>query len=744
MGKQGTEEKNSRAKINDGNLTDVLNKLSEKIIQDVKEETGKYVYDKSVDVELDNIIDLVTELEKEIAEYEYKVEITENLDIDDVTSKSKFKINITNSDGCFVEIDLFKYRDIMLTYGESEEAFIEEQLKKISGIGVKNLEDISKLICDYISYVCYFKELQTKIYSEIGWCKYNNQWIFKYDEILYNSNIDKMIRSRSINSISDDICVKKINEENEENEENENGILELNNVFLWIKEFVKVWDYDASVLDNSKKKKPYNSLILAAACTGLIRQLLPYTKESNINMNIVGKRASGKSTICHFALSLFGNPEALEGSFIDSDESAEIIRAKRPIIPYILDERMLKIENESDRNKRMKILIGIFREYEGKVKERMAGKDSDISGVRTYAPVISSSVESMMDILLQSERDLGQYRRFIELNIEPEDLFMDGETAQIVEDTAYSRYGYGVQLIIQFILDNEFCDVKLKELYDGVVEKINIVLEEREKIERNAGHSSVIGLKSSTLRFALIITTAIIIEEAIKTFIKNNIMLIYDKENAKKILNGDYLNNHKEILDILVDNLVDKMKRINVKLDVYDNIKKFIANHPNLFAKTKTEYGQKSEDFFGYKEEIEDGSGINVYVRKGRGLEWLMASEDTRSDEEIMNYVKRVQSTKKETEISEIITNELGSAANRSLLSALKSKDKDRVKVEHIANYTNLHSATIITLLDNQIDGEELKDTEQIDKKAGKKASTSKAKTPTSKAKTSTEEEPKA
>lgn len=87
-----------------------------------------------------------------------------------------------------------------------------------------------------------------------------------------------------------------------------------------------------------------NALIISAGASGVFRQMLPFTKETNINMNIVGERASGKSTISHFVISLFGNPEALEGSFTDTENAMEMIRAERTVIPYVLDERMLRLE----------------------------------------------------------------------------------------------------------------------------------------------------------------------------------------------------------------------------------------------------------------------------------------------------------------------------------------------------------------------------------------------------------------
>lgn len=670
-------------------LLDILDKLSKKVEEDVAgEKAEKFVFDEDIDIELDeDLRNEIADIENRIKEAGYIVEVTEDIDIEDVSSKSKFKIIISNLDKCFVEIDLFKYRDIMMTYGESEESFIQNQLNKISGIDARNLDEISKDICKYLSYVCHFSELQIKLYSNIGWCTYKNENIFKYDIIYGQSGSDgNGLLSRCDNPIGDELHVKRNSE-----------IDNIRETYEWIKSFIQVLEYDASISYNERERKPYNSLIIAAACTGLIRPLLPFTKENNINMNIVGQRASGKSTICHFALSLFGNPEQLEGSFIDSDEAAEIIRAKRPVIPYILDERMLKIENESDKVKYQKTLMSVFREYEGKIKERMAGTARELSGQRTFAPVISSSVEPMMDLLLQGEKDLGQYRRFIEINIEPEDLFADSEMAQSIEQLAYDKYGYGVELIVKYILDSGMLDTKdeksdknnISKLYDSILKVVNDELEQREQAEKANGNYSVLGLKSSAMRFSLIILTLRIIEEAILDFLKTNMLLINEEQTINSILNGDYLKNEKEVLDILVDNLVDKMKRVNIKLNVYDNIIKFIREYSDLFAGQQADYNKDTEGKYigyidkkaaAYKASNEDE--LTLVFDYNKGFEWIVAGNGYQGlpteKDEIIEYVKNARANE------EYVQSRISGLRNESLESKMTQEDKGRVRTHKI------------------------------------------------------------
>ena len=147
-----------------------------------------------------------------------------------------------------------------------------------------------------------------------------------------------------------------------------------------------------------------------------------------------------------------------------------------------------------------------------------------MSGQRTYAPVISTSVEPMMNLLLQTGRDLGQYRRFIELKIHPRVTFMDSEMAQIAEEIAYSKYGFGVELIVQYILDNYFSEMAGKNAllkdYNTILDYVNKILKEREKKEVSQGNTSAKGIDSSAKRFALILTSSCIIERAVLYFLK--------------------------------------------------------------------------------------------------------------------------------------------------------------------------------------------------------------------------------
>lgn len=249
-------------------------------------------------------------LERKLDEYGICVEFYEDIDIKDVSTGCKYYFRIYDANNCFTEIDALEYRKVVIDSSKSEVDYIVEKLFKILGLKVQaDVLEISNLVTELISYVYYFAELQYKVYENIGWDVYDNDLIFKYDRI-YNKDEDE-IRSACIS----DVAGKLVNEYSDETKA------------IWRDKFAKL-------MNSSTVAR----IVISAACTGLVRSIMPYNKENNINMNIVGEPGSGKSSLCQFALSIFGNPQALEGSFIDKDNAMEIIRVKRPVIPYVLDD----------------------------------------------------------------------------------------------------------------------------------------------------------------------------------------------------------------------------------------------------------------------------------------------------------------------------------------------------------------------------------------------------------------------
>lgn len=648
------------------------------------------------------------------------VKVYEDIDIKDVSKGSKFTIRILNRDGFYVDIDMFAYRDIVLDNEKSEEEFITSKIERIIGIN-SNIDKAGKTICGILSKLCYQKDLQIKRYRELGWDSYNGVRIFKYDRIYCVADEIVMFNGECANEVAAGLM---------------NGEDTAGDYDVWLADFSRLvycFDMDA--------------LIIATACTGVIRQLLPYTKENNINMNIVGKRASGKSIISHFALSMFGDPGMLEGSFTDTDNAMEMIRAERPVLPYILDERMLKIEGKSENSKRHALLMDIFREYEGKVKERLTGQGSELSGKRTYGPVISSSVEPMLDKLLEESRDLGQYRRFIELRVEPKDLFYDSRMAESTEEVAYTHYGHGIYMLINYLVrelaeDKEF----VTDMYTDINSIISVVLYVMEEKKNLKGM-----LRSCSKRFALIITTLEILLRAAEEnasgmkikadygWLGNNLDTADFKKIGERLEKGGGSNKEnsylgmsinsysdggkpfhtksENVLGILIDNAVEKMQRLGADsdIDIYANIIDFIRGHRNLFFTGNRKWDGKG-GYVGRLKETEKQYSVEIKVNKL--IEWVLVHGGKLSDDELRACMERLERATK-GEVKDILKETFGNVILDDFEGLVSRKYIGRMAWHEGTNRRGANNITLaeIVIEKDIVDGKGMKDSDKKESK---------------------------
>lgn len=612
--------------------------------------------------------------EKIITEYNFIVDIYEDLECKDVSKSTKYTIKISNTSGVYVEIDLLYYEEKIKDFEFDATEYIANNLAKITGSVNKQVRELAPIVAEYIACLMYTKRLYKLKYNKMGWDYYindenNGSWIFKYDQIysdnkaLFNLKDEKYatdllnLKGHLPKSMADGL-----------------GVVEKDNLkkeLDWVEHTIKIMNNHV-----------FDCLILGAGISGLVRQLLPYTKETNININIVGKPASGKSTICHYLLSIFGNPERIEGSFIDTDNSIEETRAKRPVLPYVLDDRMLKIETESEKNKQKVILMDIFREYEGKVKERYGKQYEETSGDRIYGPIISSSVKRMMDYAKESV-DIGQYRRFIEFEIEDNALFKNAAEATATESIAYKNYGYGIRIIINYmmgILNDTLTDDtnnKISSEATKFIERFGTLKEEVERRlneeEKNINNNKVRGMASSASRFALIIISYKILREALLLynyeFIMSNIkkdaidnteefIKMFAVEDKKLtflefVKNSNIIKDYSdEILDILINNLVNKM--LGIKRTPEEQVNKiydYILQHTEQFKRQSDIEHEKEEfnkmynskgKYLGAYNIVEDTNEMILYTPKDFYIEQFLFMDTIPEPEIITEYVEYI------------------------------------------------------------------------------------------------------
>ena len=568
--------------------------------------------------ELPTKIDLRDIKEKVLKNYD--VNILDNIDMMDLSTGERYHIEIRNIDGRYVRIPLSKYKEAVLEDNNIKDYTIEivlDALGKLSGKRNEETEKTAIIIVNYLSIIMYNPRYFVKTYSRIGWDILEKQKIFKYNTIYSNYKFPKLDGL----CVDNDLCnaITPIREDD-------------NIKYAWCCNTIELMNYST-----------INSLLIAAGVSGVIRQLLGYIKENNININIYGASASGKTTLNNFILSIFGEPSKIEGSFIDTDKSMELIRVQRSVLPYILDERMLKMEENGQKDKTKAILGDIFREYEGKVRNRLNGQGKEISGERTCGPIISSSVNSMFDEI-KGTADVGQFRRFIEFKISRKDLFINGAMAEGVSDLSINYYGLGIGILVSYILrqmdsvyddkdkdsNSDYVSDRHKEIKEIVDEKIKKVDSER--------------LQSSSLRFSLIATSYVIFKEALEDFIE---LVIGEKPS--------YKDKTDEIIDLLIDNAVAKFDIIKEKSDkpmqdIVQYIRQYkgdfydLANGDNGWTEDKDGNELSNSSFIGLISEKEDN--ISIYIKKGYNIKGLLINKEIPTPDEFRNYINEYEGKK--------------------------------------------------------------------------------------------------
>lgn len=415
---------------------------------------------------------LINKKKQKLLDKKITVELVEDLDLLPGTS-DKYFIKISKNDGNYIVLDMIKYQSNIYDFSVDEEEYVKQQIIKLNGVYDSETTEIAKLITDYISYALAYKEAFTYKYKFIGWDSIERQngipiKVFKYDSIFSNAQI-------KLNGFcGEDWAASLINSSSDENK--------------------RLWNKAYAITFNDSVK---NSLVLSAAVSGIVRQLACDDNDTNINLNIVGKAGSGKTTLERLVLSFFGEPAKLMGTFQDTDSAMEEIRASRVVLPYVVDDRLLGIDAQNDKNKAKELFLVIFKQANMTVKKRFGAQFKN-SDQNIYGAIISSSVEEMLDTIISvyGDKDLGQYRRFIELIYEDEEsIFQHGDNQVKFVNSCANVQGYGVEQLISFIFEtaeyskffnyilDKSCSVeKAFEIFDLVKRNVNNELTSDEKV----------------------------------------------------------------------------------------------------------------------------------------------------------------------------------------------------------------------------------------------------------------------
>lgn len=375
--------------------------------------------------------------------YGIQVRLIEKIDVKD-TSLKKFYIRLTDKNGNYIELDLLDYQKKIYDFTEDEEETLKNNIVDLKGVYDGNTMKAASDIAKYISLALKYKEYFWYQYDRLGW-----------DDIYIDNVCHKIFKYNTIYSRNDlkiqGFCDRDWSSYLEPHGPgSEEGPKAVENE--WFNKYV--WYIGMHMIF---KDRPIPDILLSVGASGVIRDLLTPNKETNLNVNIVAPAASGKSTLENVILSFYGRPDYLMGTFSDTDSAVDEIRGIRNVIPYVVDDRMLKVQTNGDTKKAYTLLMDIFREYNGKEKSRI-GASNNIS-LSASGAVISSTTQSILKVINEQYEgyDYGQSRRFIEFELQPEDMFESAVVAEASNNLAHVCYGYGVQQMIETILMLDNC-----------------------------------------------------------------------------------------------------------------------------------------------------------------------------------------------------------------------------------------------------------------------------------------------
>lgn len=355
---------------------------------------------------------------------------------------------------------------------------------------------VSHLLDELTNYMP--KYVGSRFHTQIGWSTFNNEPIFKYNDV----------------AIKDDSIHSKYQ-----------GKLELKSS----------GSLDEYINGIRSLVVPYSKLLLIylAGASGMITQALQLP-DTNIVMNICGDTSCGKTTAEDVALSFWGKYNSQE---FNTDNRVEQILAERFIIPVSVDDILAQNAFSTLRTQQKTISNQIFRYSTGKMKGRF-NQESAIY----FGGILMSSEVSILQKIVGSEAS-GQFYRLIELFVKRGELTKDAEHTQALRNLIQKNYGLGAYALGKFMVENNFTQENLHAMYE----------EQRAELE---GDIRLIHHARAANRLAILTLTGILLDKCFNLGI--DIQKVKDTliESVTRALEGVDLNKkaYKDIYQVIIHN----------------------------------------------------------------------------------------------------------------------------------------------------------------------------------------------
>lgn len=291
-------------------------------------------------------------------------------------------------------------------------------------------------------------------------------------------------------------------------------------------------------------------LLLVTGVSGLICQALDLP-DTNLLINLTGRTSIGKTVSSQLALVSSGNPTKLMVSFNSTDNSIEETMLNYKTVPFVIDDKLARSRGQTQDQLARELMDYVFRMSTSHLKGRM---NSNKSFSKIYCPVITSTEESMVNLLRTAGEKKGQFYRIIEIPCEPGQLTNSSEHAIKINEFCTSNYGIAMEYFSKWFMQNNLYGNELYRLYNDF------------RRQMTTEFRSVDGTGRMANRAAIIILSAKLFEDCFKLGIG---------------LDG--------IKTLLLDSAEASFAKRDQSEVCYDRVQEYVLKHPSVFAKSRHE-----------------------------------------------------------------------------------------------------------------------------------------------------------
>lgn len=370
---------------------------------------------------------------------------------------------------------------------------------------------------------------------------------------------------------------------------------------------------DLDTLTNTVKMgitTPSAWIALAAAFTGIYREVTGTVADSGIIINIAGKSGKGKTSLVRFIASMFESRDSNNCMMNGQVGNTELgitrkitqLRLSPLVIDEILGKKALKAKAEAQ------YIRGLIFALDGETMSHRGGIKilRALNGMKNLVPKFLTSEVAFSHILGAIDDKLGHMRRYLELSDKNGDIFESGEQVEVIEQQSDFDNTVIIEKFIKKLLTSKHEKYEINKL----VRELNS--DEACRTNRNAKRAAVI------LRSYVLLCQALGIKEQTEDM-KQFILDCYEiaRQNV-------FAGNKKMLIDV-----EDCLKRITpvikdikgVKVVLVDDLRTILGAKYTTFCEQMTSGNHKVQ--FG-----EQDAFTKTIDRKSRRVHTIVKGGD--------------------------------------------------------------------------------------------------------------------